>query len=594
MSKQSDTVSECISRDQSVLRLALATTFLNYSSKQESIKNAKRIAKLSGLENKTDLIIKGAIALSSFDGLNDEEITILENDSLHPWRQNWMLYFLAFSSACSAAVQGMDESAVGGASLFYTPHYHIDGDSTYFANIQGIVNSIPYLAASVVGCWIAIPSNYYFGRKFTIFWASFVAAVSGIWQAFSPSWQMLLVGRLIMGISIGTKSSTVPVFTAESSPAAIRGGLVMLWQTLTAFGVVWGPIMGVAFLNVGENNWRYMLGSVFPLPLVVCVMICFVPESPRWLIAKARYQQAYDSFVKLRTNELIAARDFYYTFCLIEIETEATKGSSWWQKYIDLFTVPRNRSAALASWILMFGQQFCGVNVLTFYISTVLTSAGFSNYSSLCGAVGFGALAVVGNISAIPLIDKVGRRFLMLSTYPFLVVFLLWVAFSFYGHTSQERLGLVLTGIYLYVYFYGLGSGPVPFTYNAESASITVRDAHSSFGTATIWMFSFVLGFTLPNMKRSIGNVGVFCFYAGWCGLLFFLVLLFVPETKGYTLEELDLIFSVPIREHARFQIRQSKYFIRKHLLRQYVGEKESIIDVALIYEHAREKSRAQ
>lgn len=565
------------------------TSFLNLKNEQEAIDSATRIHQISGLQDKLEILIKGSL-LANFPKsvldqkhFNKADEDVVGNEKNHPWRQNFTLYFLAFSSACSAAVQGMDESAVGGAALFYTKYYGIDGDSSYFANLQGIVNAIPYLAAAVVGCWLAIPSNYYFGRRVTIFWASFIAAISGIWQAFSPSWQMLLVGRLIMGISIGTKSATVPVYTAESAPAAIRGGLVMLWQTLTAFGVMWGFIMGVAFLDSGKDNWRYMLGSIFPLPLIVCLMMFFIPESPRWLIQKGRYVEAYESFKKLRTSELIAARDFYYTFSLIEIENEATRGSTWYSQYIELFTVPRNRSALLASWIVMFGQQFCGVNVLTFYISTVLVSAGFSNRDALSGSVGFGALAVTGAITAIPLIDRKGRRFLLLATLPVMVVFLLWVAFSFYGETSKERLGLILSGIYVYVYFYGIGMGPVPFTYNAESASITVRDAHSSFGTATTWMFSFILGFTLPNMQRSIGNVGVFCFYAGWCVALFILILLFVPETKGYTLEELDLIFQIPIKKHAEYQIRQSKRFLRK-LFKKDV-EQENLIEVALRYE---------
>ncbi|CUM64870.1 uncharacterized protein PRCAT00002485001 [Priceomyces carsonii] len=590
----SSTEGELTSKSETNVNV-VANTFLEFTSKDDVITQAERIIELSGLTEKAELIKKGAL-LVSFPNktFKDYELSIEESESVkkynkYPWKQTYTLYLLAITSALSAAVQGMDESAIGGAQLFYIYDYGISADTTYYANVRGIINAIPYLAASVIGCWLSIPMNFYLGRRMSIFLSSFVAAASGLWQAFSPSWEMLLVGRLIMGITIGVKSATVPVYTAESTPERIRGGLVMLWQTLTAFGVMMGSVMGVAFLNAGKHNWRFMLGSVFPLPLVVCALIFVPPESPRWLISKKRYRDAYESFTRLRPFELLAAKDFYYAVSLIEVENEATHGTTFYRRIIEIFTVPRNRFAALASCILMFGQQFCGVNVLTFYISTVLVSAGFSNHSALAGSCGFGALAVCGALTAIPIIDKKGRRFLVLFTYPLLAIFLLWTAFSFYAETEKSRLGLVLVGIYLHVYFYGIGSGPVPFTYNAESASLSVRDAHSSLGTATTWMFCFVLGFTLPNMQRSIKNVGVFCFYAGWCVVLFILILLFVPETKGYTLEELDLIFSVPIKKHAEFQVKKLLNFASK-ILGKDVKEQSSILDYALSLQFEKKK----
>lgn len=569
----------------------IVTTFLNVHSRQQIIDHAHKVAKETDLKEKTDLIVKGAL-LSAFPGLahadelfNEEDHTAIRLEEIHKWTQPWKLYLLVTISALSATVQGMDESAIGGAQLFFPKYYGIDSDSAYDANIQGIVNAVPYLAAALVGCWLAIPFNYYLGRRGTIFWANLLAAATGLWQAFSPSFQVLLVGRLVMGITIGLKSSTAPIFSAEASPPSIRGSLVMLWQTLTAFGVMMGSVMGIAFLNLddGRTNWRYMLGSIFPLPIFVCAITYLVPESPRWLIQKGLYKESFDAFLHLRLHELLAARDFYYAFSLIDVERKVDATQNWYTQYLNLFTVPRHRSAALASGILMFGQQFCGVNVLTFYISTILVLSGFNQHSALSGSVGFGAVAVAGCLTAIPLIDRKGRRFLVLFTYPLLAIFLFWTGFSFYAEGTKERLGLVLTGIYLYVYFYGVGSGPVPFTYNAESGSLLVRNAHASLGCAITWLFCFILGFTLPNMRRSIGNVGVFCFYAAWCILIWFLILLFVPETKGYTLEELDLIFDIPILEHARYQVRESKRWIRRVFGRPTI--QEPLLEFALTFQ---------
>ena len=565
----------------------VANTIMDFENEEDALEHVESIIQMTGLSDKADYLRKGALAVSFPEttsenyALNTQERRSIEEFDKHPWKEPIRLYLLAITSALSATVQGMDESAVGGAQLFYVHHFSIDGKSSHDANLQGIINSIPYLSASVFGCWISIPMNALFGRRVCIFIASFLAAASGLWQAFSPSWQMLLVGRLIMGVTIGIKSATVPVYTAESTPGKIRGSLVMLWQAFTALGVMLGSVMGIAFLNTGKNNWRYMLGSVFPLPLVVCSLIFLSPESPRWLIAKKKYRDAYNSFLKLRMDALIASRDFYYAVSLIEIENHSSRGYTWFSKYLKLFSVPRNRSAALASCILMFGQQFCGVNVLTFYISSVLVGAGFSNHDSLAGACGFGALAVCGALTAIPIIDKRGRRFLVLFTFPLLAIFLFWSAFSFDASNQKTKLGLVLVGLYLHVYFYGIGGGPVPFTYNAESAALAVRDSHASLGTSTTWMACFILGFTLPNMKNSIKNEGVFCFYAAWCIVLFVLIFLFVPETKGYTLEELDLIFGVPIVKHASFQIKLLRSFISRLFKKDIVPQK-SFLEYAL------------
>lgn len=192
-------------------------------------------------------------------------------------------------------------------------------------------------------------------------------------------------------------------------------------------------------------------------------------------------------------------------------------------------------------------------------------------------------MAIVGALTASAFIEKKGRRFLLLLTYPLLSAFLFWTGFSFYAHGEKERLGLVLTGIYVYVFFFGLGAGPVCWTYTSESASLQVRDAHSSLGSGITWLFSFVLGFTLPNMRRAIENVGVFCFHGTWCLILTVLIFLFVPETQGYTLEELDAIFNVPIWEHSKYQIRRLKN-ITTRLIGRNAAKGESFIEFALKY----------
>ena len=225
-------------------------------------------------------------------------------------------------------------------------------------NLTGLVVGAPYLACAILGCWLTAPLNSLLGRRGTIWISCFIAAVASIWEAVANSWVNLFISRFVLGLGIGSKSTTVPVYAAECSPAPIRGALVMMWQMWTAFGIMLGNIMGVAFLNLGHDlNWRFMLGSTVVLPLIVCFQVYFCPESPRWLIKKNKINKAYDAFIRLRPTRIQAARDLYYCYVLVELERKASAGRNMvWE----LFTISRNRRAAWASWIVMFMQQFCG------------------------------------------------------------------------------------------------------------------------------------------------------------------------------------------------------------------------------------------
>jgi MFS family permease len=230
--------------------------------------------------------------------------------------------------------------------------------------------------------------NNFFGRRGTIFIMCILAAVTSIWEAVSNSWINLFIARFFLGISIGVKSTTVPIYTAESSPPAIRGALTMLWQTFTAFGIMLGYIMDVAFVNVRPGtylNWRLMLGSTCVAPVLVCCMVWFGPESPRWYMKKNRCSKAFECLLRLRRTPLLAARDLYYMYVNLRVEKKMKADRNLMK---EMFTVPRNRRAAQSSFLVMFMQQFCGVNVIMYYSSVIFVSAGFSVNSAILASLG--------------------------------------------------------------------------------------------------------------------------------------------------------------------------------------------------------------
>lgn len=183
-------------------------------------------------------------------------------------------------------------------------------------------------------------------------------------MAAADSWYNLLIARFFLGFAVGAKSSTTPVYAAESAPKTIRGALTMMWQMWTAFGIMLGFVVSVAFENVtflGEYSpWRWMLASTSIPPLIVCLQVYFCPESPRWYMEKGKYDKAFKALCRLRKHEIQAARDMYYAYKLLEIETAEREGRNAWKEF---FFVRRNRRAAQSAFFVMFMQQFCGVNV---------------------------------------------------------------------------------------------------------------------------------------------------------------------------------------------------------------------------------------
>ena len=211
--------------------------------------------------------------------------------------------------------------------------------------------------------------NHWLGRRCVIFIGAIFSLIAPFGMAVTQNWGQLVICRLLLGVGMGLKEVTVPVFSAENTPANIRGGLVMSWQIWTAFGIFLGTCANLAVKDVGPIAWRLQLGSAFIPAIPLVLGIWFVPESTRWLMSKGKYSEAYKSFIRLRNHRLQAARDLYYTHRLLEQEKIMVRESSvvktdgnFFTRCIELFTIPRIRRATQASGIVMIGQQMCGIS----------------------------------------------------------------------------------------------------------------------------------------------------------------------------------------------------------------------------------------
>ncbi len=369
------------------------------------------------------LVAQNPIDFDSMPELDADDKASLEYEILHKWRQPWQLYLTVIVCSIGAAVQGWDQTGANGANLSFPLEFGINpvpGDPNYQRNnwLVGLINSGPFLSAAVIGTWLSDPLNYYFGRRGTIFFSAIFVFLAPIGSGFTQNWPQLLICRFLLGIGLGTKAAIVPVYAAENVPALIRGGLVMSWQLWTTFGILLGLSANLILFRVGNIAWRLQLGSAFIPSIPLLVLIYFCPESPRWYMKKGRYRDAYKSLVRLRTTKLQAARDLYYISSQLTVESAIIGESNYLTRLIELFTIPRNRRASLAAFVVMIAQQMCGINIIAFYSSSVFVTAGFSERNALLVSWGFGLVNFTFAWPAVKTIDTFGRRNLLLFTFP--------------------------------------------------------------------------------------------------------------------------------------------------------------------------------
>ncbi|KAJ5894907.1 Major facilitator superfamily domain general substrate transporter [Penicillium taxi] len=257
--------------------------------------------------------------------LTGQEKEILRREFTHRWSQPWKMYAVIVLCSLSAATQGM----------------------------------APYLCCAFISCWLTIPFNHWFGIRGTIFLTCFYSAIACFWQGFVSTWWAMFAARFVLGVGIGPKSATVPIYAAETAPPTIRGALVIQWQMWTAFGTILGYAADLIFYRVSGTaiagiNWHMMMASAMFPALIVCCFAFTCPESPRWYMAQKQHRPAYQSIISLRHHKIQAARDLFYMHALLEAESSMKLGQN---KLWDIIKVPRNRRAMLASEIVMFMQQ---------------------------------------------------------------------------------------------------------------------------------------------------------------------------------------------------------------------------------------------
>lgn len=514
------------------------------------------------------------------------------------WKQPKSLRVIILTCCVGAIVQGWVQSSIAGANLQWPAEFglnvNIKNPYTHDVWLFGAVNAITYFSASAVGAWLSDPLNeYVYGRRGALFVAALFTFGFTIGSAYTESWRSLFVCRFGVGIGMGAKASVVPIWESEISPARIRGRLLLTWQTFTALGI----FLGNAANLVVYNRWRLQIVSpVIPaVVLLVLVPICY--ESPRWLIKRNKYKNAYESLVQLRETPLQSARDLYYIHSQLQVETnlfarsrKADSGvnmgniidddmyqtevslTSYGTRVWQLLTISRNQRASLAVFVVMISQQLSGVNIFAFLAATLFNDANIDPKKSLWLAFGFGIANFVFSPLAYWYIDSKGRRFLLLLSLFSMIWALIATGFSFrIPEHSSARIPVITLFMIIYTLCYSPGAGVVPFTYSSEVFPLVNREAGMSFAVFWNLLGAGVLALIVPQLTYSLGHTGLLGLFAGLDAFAFALVWLLMPGTvQVATLEEMNYIFGVPTRRHIEYQLKEVlPWAFRHYILRK-------------------------
>lgn len=371
-----------------------------------------------------------------------------------------------------------------------------------------------------------IPCNI-LGRKKTLFWIGILYAASAIGSGLAPDPYSFSFFRFIGGLGVGASSVAAPIYISEIAPADRRGRLVALYQFNIVFGIL------IAFLSnyligqfMGEGAWRWMLGIEALPAILYTIMVMGVPNSPRWLMMKG----GTDDEVKSLLQTLNAGIQN------VEQEVLAIKNSLVNKAKDSLFSGKYSKSIWLAFFLAFFNQA-SGINFVLYYAPRIFETAGIAADSALGASIPIGVVNLIFTILGMYLIDRLGRKTLMIIGSIGYILTLLGVAWAFYSGAEGF---IVVAFVSAFVGAHAIGQGAVIWVFISEIFPNTVRDGGMSLGSGTHWVFAGMITLITPSVISAFSGTQIFCFFAFMMVLQLLWVLFFMPETKGVELEELE------------------------------------------------------
>jgi sugar porter (SP) family MFS transporter len=425
-------------------------------------------------------------------------------------------------AALSGLLFGYDTGVISGALLFITPQFNL-GPVGQAQVVCGV------LFGATFSSLVSGRLTDRFGRKKTILGTALLFAIGSVLCAMAPSVNLLVAGRVVLGIAIGVASFAAPLYISEMSPPAIRGALVAMNQLAITMGIVLSYLIDFLFSRSGDWRLMVLLGAVPAVLLAIGIL--WLPESPRWLILNSQEEEARRVLKLARASDDVEEE-------MTDIRTAMADEKGDWREFFSA----KLRPALIIGLGLGFFQQFTGINTIIYYAPSIYKAAGLAdNSSTILATTGVGAINVAMTVVSLALIDRLGRRPLLIAGNIGMMLSLAALSLAFLLHAGPDVLKVVGVGSTLvYVAFFAISLGPIFWIMISEIYPLRIRGFAMSVATAVGWLSNMVVSFTFPVLLAQFGAGSTFAGFTLITVASLVFACLIVPETKGLSLEQIE------------------------------------------------------
>ena len=395
--------------------------------------------------------------------------------------------------------------------------------------LHGVAIAIALYGTVIGALFGGIPATK-FGRKKTLLWIGIFYLISAVGSALAPQVYVFMAFRVLGGLAIGASSVVAPMYITEIAPAKNRGKLVATFQFNIVFGILLAYLSNYLLQGVGgENSWRLMLGIVAIPALIYSILVFYVPESPRWLIV---HRGDYDTARKTLEVSDPEGVDEAIIALHKSIEEDNQKES------LSAFLSKRFSIPIFLAMLIAFFNQLSGINAVIYFAPRIFELAGIGKQAAFLQSTGIGLVNLVFTMAGLYLIDRIGRKKLMLIGSVGYIISLASVAFAFYsGHSGGVVVPILL---FIFIASHAIGQGTVIWVFISEIFPNSVRAYGQSLGCTTHWILASIITTVFPIMASRFGAAPIFLFFAFMMMLQLLWVIFKMPETKGVSLEELE------------------------------------------------------
>ena len=429
---------------------------------------------------------------------------------------------VAAIAAMGGLLFGYDTGVISGAILFIKDQFSLTAMTEEF-----VVSAV--LVGAILGAALSGQVSDTFGRRKVIIATAVIFIVGSAIAALAPTVPILVIGRVVIGVAIGIASFAVPLYISEISPAHARGALVSLNQLAITIGIVLSYIVDYALS--ADKAWRAMFALGVVPAIVLGIGIFFLPSSPRWLMGQSLADKAREVLKRVRGTQDVEGE-------IGDIQESLKEESGGWKELFE----PWMRKPLIIGVGIMFFQQITGINTVIYYAPTIFEFAGFDSASvAILATMGVGVVNVLMTIVSIKVIDRIGRRALLFMGLIGMVVSLGALGFAFKMASLSGMLKWIAVGsLVLDIASFAVSLGTVAWVIISEVFPLKIRGRAMSLATMFNWIFNFVVAMTFLTLIDKLGKAGTFWLYAilGIAGWIFCYI--FIPETKGYTLEQIE------------------------------------------------------